>query len=285
MHVDDTKICGSHCHPGLWNLRSFGFPRGKRDGIQTVVTFKRGFLFHTHFLGQEERGEEAQKETKWRTMPRSHQTGRQEHMEAERTGEAVPRTTDTNGGRQTPPTTQPLPAPPPVPPRRHGGGEEGPRALTHLRPLPVCAHRLHVQVDGFYSATWVRAGTGQLRLAGPELTDPPGPPGGPVSAGPGPHAHHKRWVSASRQREAGTSGKASPLEMTEGPMVRQETGGWPCPHESLCCLGTADAWLGRVEHTTTPTQPRPCCGRQAAPLRHPKEHDQREPQTSCNELE
>lgn len=68
-------------------------------------------------------------------------------------------------------------------------------------------------------------------------------------------------------------------------MVRWETGGWPCPHESPCCLGTADTCLGRVEHTTTPTQHRPCCGRQAALLRQPKEHDQREPKTPRNELE
>lgn len=160
------------------------FPRGKSDGNQTVVMFKRGFLLHTHFLGQEEMGEAAQKETKRRTKPRSHQTGRQEHTEAERTGRAVPRTTDPNGGRQTPPTdtASASPAAGSLPDRRHSGGEEG-ASSSHSPPTSpgVCSQTPR-------SGRWIPLGNlgeggdrSASAKAGPELTAPPGPPGGPVS--------------------------------------------------------------------------------------------------------
>ena len=199
--MDDTEICGSHCHPGLWNLRSFGFPRGKSDGNQTMVTFKRSFLLHTHFLGQEEMGEEAQKERKRRTMPRSHQTGRQEHTEPRKQGGGrggQPRgpQVQAKAGRCHRPT-QLLPALPlwgvrgagthgSLPDRRHSRGEEG--ATSSHSPLTspgVCSRTPR-------SGRWILLGNlgeaGDRSASvkgGPELTPPPGPPGGTSLGGAG----------------------------------------------------------------------------------------------------
>ena len=124
---------------------------------KTMVTFKRSFLLHTHFLGQEEMGEEAQKERKRRTMPRSHQTGRQEHTEPRKQGGGQggqPRgpQVQAKAGRCHRPT-QLLPALPlwgvrgagthgSLPDRRHSRGEEG--ATSSHSPLTspgVCSRR------------------------------------------------------------------------------------------------------------------------------------------------